>query len=115
MNAANAKIVKMNQKKTKMSNLQTKLEWTVAQLRGTFMDYRDTKHDEDADEERHLSIVIIQKKWVKMETLVTSLSEAIEVLSEIVSMFEEGNEISEDPSTVIASFRKEAKEAHEKY
>ena len=43
VNAANAKIVKMNQVKTRMSILQTKLECAVGQLRGTFMDYSDTK------------------------------------------------------------------------
>ena len=71
-----------------MSNLQTKLECTVAQLKGTFMDYRDTKDDEDAEEERYLSTVIKQKKWNKMETLATNLSEAIEELSKIVSTSE---------------------------
>ena len=43
VNAANAKIVKMTQVKTRMSILQTKLECAVGQLRGTFMDYSDTK------------------------------------------------------------------------
>ena len=81
VNAANVKIVKMNQVKTKIPNLQTKLEYAVGQLRGTFMDYRDTKDDEEATEERDLAIVIIQKKWDKMETLATDLSEAIEELS----------------------------------
>ena len=52
VNTANAKFVKMNQVKTKMSNLQTKLECAVGQLRGTFMDYRDTKDDDDATEEK---------------------------------------------------------------
>ena len=43
VNAANAKIVKMNQVKSKMSNL----ECAVGQLKGTFMDYRDTIDDEE--------------------------------------------------------------------
>ena len=34
-----------------------------------------------------------------METIATSLSEAMEELAEIVSTLEEGNEISRDPST----------------
>ena len=62
VSASNAKIVKMNQVKTKMSNLQTKLKCAIGQLRGTFMDYRDTKDDEDATEERDIAIVVIQKK-----------------------------------------------------
>ena len=94
VNAANAKIVKMNQVKTKMSNLQTKLECAVGQLRGTFMDYRDTKDDEDATEERDIAVIVIYKNWDKMETIATSLSEAIEELAEIVSTSEDGTEIS---------------------
>ena len=103
----------MNQVKSKMSNLQTKLECAVGQLKGTFMDYRDTKDDEDATEERDIAIVVIQKKWDKMKTISTSLSEAIEKLAEIVS--EDGTEISGDPSKIIATSNKEAKEAHKEY
>ena len=50
-----------------------------------------------------------------METLGTEVNDAIEELSEIVASSKEGTEISEDPSTVIGSFKKEAKDAHEKY
>ena len=53
----------MNKVKTRMSNLQTKLECAVGLLKATFMDYRDTKDNEDATEERDLAIVIIQKIW----------------------------------------------------
>ena len=49
------------------------------------MDYRDTKDYEDTTEERDLPIIIIQKKWDKMETLATGLSEATEEFTEIVS------------------------------
>ena len=115
VNAANAKIVKMNQVKTKMSNLQTKLECAVGQLKGTFMDYRDTIHDANATEERDIAIVVIQKKWDKMETIDKSLSEAMEDLAEIVSTSEEDSEISEDPSTIIAASNKDAKEAYKEY
>ena len=48
VNSANATIAKINQVKTKMSNLQTKLECAVGQLRGTFMDYDEAKDDVDA-------------------------------------------------------------------
>ena len=41
-----------------------------------------------------------------METLGTELNDAIEELSEIVATSDVGTEISEDPSTVIASFKK---------
>ena len=68
VNAINAKIVRMNQVKSKMSNLQTKLECTISRLRGTFTDYRDTKEEVGAEEERDESVVIIQKTWPKMET-----------------------------------------------
>ena len=47
VNAANAKITKMNRAKTKMSNLQIKLGCAVGQLRGTFMDYDEAKDDVD--------------------------------------------------------------------
>ena len=69
VNAANAKIAKMNQVKTKMSNLQTKLECAVGQLRGTFMDYDEAKDDEDAKQERDIAIVVIQNKWDKTESI----------------------------------------------
>ena len=61
--ATNTKIVRMNQMKNEMSNLQTKLECTISRLRGTFTDYRDTKEVVGAEEERDSSVVIIQKKW----------------------------------------------------
>ena len=77
VNAANAKIVKMNQVKWKMSNFQTKLECAVGQLKGTFMDYKDTKDDEDVKEDRDIAIVVIQKKWDVMETIARNLNEAI--------------------------------------
>ena len=115
VNAANAKIVKMNQVKSKMSNLQTKLKCAVGQLKGSFMNYTDTKDDEDAAEERDIAIVVIQKKWDKMETIDKSMSEAMEDLAEIVSTSEEGSEISEDPSTIIAASNKDAKEAYKEY
>ena len=41
----NARIVKMNQVKTKMSRLQTKLECAMRQLKGSFIDYTDIKDD----------------------------------------------------------------------
>ena len=50
-----------------------------------------------------------------METIATCLSEAMEELAEIVSTSKEGNEISGDPSTIIATSNKEAKEAHKEY
>ena len=71
--------------------------------------------NEDATEERNIAIVVIQKKWDKMETIAKSLSEAMEELAKIVSTSEEGSEISEDLSTIIAASNKEAKEAHKEY
>ena len=72
VNATNA-IVRMNQVKSKMSNLQTKLECTVSKLKGTFMDYRD---EVGAEVERDASVVVIvQKNWDKMETLGTELNQ----------------------------------------
>ena len=50
-----------------------------------------------------------------MESFGTELNDAIVELSELVATSEEGTEISDDPSTVIASFKKEAMKAHEKY
>ena len=44
--------------------------------------------NEDATEERNIAIVVIQKKWDKMETIAKSLSEAMEELTEIVSTSE---------------------------
>ena len=37
----NARIVKMNQAKKKMSRLQTKLECAIGQLKGSFINYKD--------------------------------------------------------------------------
>ena len=73
------------------------------------MDFRDTKEDEERD------IAIVQKKWDKLETIATGLSEAIEDFLGIVSTSEDGTEISGDPSTIIATSNKEAKEAHKEY
>ena len=73
INATNAKIVRMNQVKSKMSNLQTKLECTISRLRGIFTDCRDTKDEVGAEDERDASVVIIQKNWDKMETVGTKL------------------------------------------
>ena len=115
VNAANAKITKMNQAKTKMSNLQIKLECAIGQLRGTFMDYEEAKDDEDVKQERDIAIVVIQNKWNKMETIAKELNETMEGLSEIVSTSKEGDEISEDPSTIIAASNREAKEAYKEY
>ena len=92
-----------------------KLECKVSKLKVSFTDYRDTKEEVGAEEERDTSVVIIQKNWPKMEALGTELNDAIKELSEIVATSEEGTEISDDPSTVIDSFKKEAKEAHKKY
>ena len=50
-----------------------------------------------------------------METLATGLGEAIEELAEIVSTSEDDTEISGDPSTIISTSNKEAKEAHKEY
>ena len=50
-----------------------------------------------------------------METIATSLSEAIEELAEIVSTSEDGTEISGDPSTIMATSNKEAKVAYKEY
>ena len=88
MTSANAKIVKMNQVKTKMSSLQTKLECAIGQLKGSFIDYTDTKGDKEATDERDLAIAIIQKKLDKMENLAKDLNEATEELTDIVSISE---------------------------
>ena len=50
-----------------------------------------------------------------METIGAELNDAIVELSEAVSTSEEGTAISGDPGAVIASFKKEAIESHEKY
>ena len=50
-----------------------------------------------------------------MESFGTELNDAIVELSELVATAEEGTEINGDSSTVIASFKKEAMEAYEKY
>ena len=47
-----------------------------------------------------------------METIATSLSEALEELAEIVTTSDDGKEISGDHSTIIATSNKVAKEAH---
>ena len=108
VNAANAKIAKMNQ-------VKTKLECAVGQIRGTFMDYDEAKDDEDAKQERDIAIVVIQNKWNKMETIAKDLNETMEELAEIVSTSKEGDELSEDPSTIIAASNREAKEAYKEY
>ena len=69
VNAINAKIVRMNQVKNKMLNLQTKLECTISRLRGTFTDYRGTKEEVGAEEERDVSVVIKQKIGPKLKHL----------------------------------------------
>ena len=50
-----------------------------------------------------------------MRTIAKNMSKATEDLAEIVSMSEEGNKISEDPSTIIAASNKETKEAYKDY
>ena len=50
-----------------------------------------------------------------MESITTSLSEAIEELVEIESTSEDGTEISGYHNTIIATSNKEAKEAHKEY
>ena len=47
-----------------------------------------------------------------MENLAKDLNEATEELTDIVSTSEEGSEIGEDPSTIIATSTKEAKEVY---
>ena len=79
-----------------------------------FRYYRDTK-EVGAEEERNAKVLIIQKNWPNMEAIGTELNDAIVELSELIATSEEGTKISEDPSTVIAGFKKEAMEAHEKY
>ena len=105
----------MNQVKRKISILEIKLECAIGQLKGSFIDYTDTKDDEDATEERDLAIAIIQKKWDKMENLAKDLNEATEELTDIVSTSEKGSEIGGDPSTIIATSSKEAKEGYKEY
>ena len=50
-----------------------------------------------------------------METIAKELNETMEGLSEIVSTSKEGDETSEDPSTIIAASNREAKEAYKEY
>ena len=50
-----------------------------------------------------------------METIAKDLNETMEDLSQIVSTSKEGDEISEDPSTIIAASNREAKEAYKEY
>ena len=68
-----------------------------------------------AETERDASVLLIQANWPKIEAIGAELNYAIMELSEAVSTSEEGIEISGDPSEVIAYFRKEAVEAHERY
>ena len=87
----------------------------IQKLKVNMTDYRDSKEEVGAEEERDATVLVIQKNWSKMETIGTELNDAIEELSELVAKSEEGTEISDDPSIVITSFKKEAMKAHEKY
>ena len=113
INAANAKSARMTQMKSRMSNLQLKLECMIQKLKVNLTEYKNTKDEVEAETERDASALLIQANWPKMEAIGAELNDAIMELSEAVSTSEEGIEISGNPSEVIVSFRKEASEAHE--
>ena len=105
----------MTQMKSRMSNLQLKLECMIQKLKVNITDYKDTKDEVGAETERDASALLIQANWPKMEAIGAEFNDAIMELSEAVSTSEEGIEINGGPSEVIANFKKEAMEAHKEY
>ena len=87
----------------------------IQKLKVNLTDYRDTKEEVGAEEERDAPALFIQKNWPKMESIGTELNYPIVELSQLVATSEGGIENSGDPSTVIASLKKEAMEAPKKY
>ena len=98
--ATNAKIAELTQMKSKVATAKLKMNIFLRKLRMGLLDYRDLKDEVGEESERDAIIVVIQKKWPKVQA---SSNELEETMAELWDAFSKATstELKEDPYEMI--------------